>query len=333
MSLKNRILIAVGLIFLIFSIGVAGYKLLEGWNFLDSLYMTVITVTTVGYREVHTLDARGRIFTMALILFSLGTVFYILNTGARILIEGELKEVFGRRKVEKKIRSLRGHYIVCGYGRMGRIISREFQAKGVDFIVIERDPVTTGLEGKGILYIEGDATRDEVMREAGIENASGLISVLPTDAENLFTVLTAKGINPNLRVVARAGEEGSEQKLLRAGADRVVSPYYIGGLRIAHTLIKPAVCDFIEFATKSGNIELQMEEVTIQHGSKLEGKTLDETGIGRDLGVIVVSINRPGEEMKFNPTSRTTVKGGDVLIALGDVKKLSELERMARSTA
>lgn len=333
MSLENRILIAIGLIFLIFSIGVAGYEIIEGWNFLDALYMTVITVTTVGYREVHPMDTYGRIFTMALILFSLGTVFYILNTGARILIEGELGQVFGRRKVERKIKGLTGHYIICGYGRLGRIISREFKAKGVDFVVIERDPAATGLENSGILYVTGDATKDEVLRGAGIDKAGGLISVLPTDAENLFTVLSAKGINPDLRVVARAGEEGSEQKLLRAGADKVVSPYYIGGLRIAHTLLKPAVCDFIEFATKSGNIELQMEEVTVQHGSTLEGKTLDETGIGRDLGVIVVSINRPGEEMMFNPTSRTSVKAGDVLIALGDVKKLSVLERMARSAA
>jgi len=333
MHLKRRILIAASLIFLIISIGVTGYNLIEGWNLLDSLYMTVTTITTVGYREVHPLSPAGRVFTIFLILTGLGMVFYILNMGARILIEGELKELFGRRKLERRIKSLKGHYIVCGFGRMGKIISREFRAKGVDFIVVEKDPISAGLVEKDILFVEGDATRDEILKEAGIESATGLISVLPTDAENLYTVLTAKGLNPNLRIVARAGEEGSEQKLLRAGADKVVSPYYIGGLRIAHTLLKPAVCDFVEFATKAGNIELQMEEVTVQEGSRLDRQTLDEAGIGRDLGVIIVSIIRPGEEMMFNPTSKTVVKAGDVLIALGDVKKLAVLEGMARRAA
>jgi len=333
MHLRRRILIAASLILLIISIGATGYNLIEGWGLLDSIYMTIITITTVGYKEVHPLSKQGMVFTIILILTGLGMVFYILNMGAKILIEGELKELFGRRKLEKKIKSLKGHFIVCGFGRMGKIISREFRAKGVDFIVIEKDPVSAGLEDKGVLFVRGDATRDEILKEAGIESATGLISVLPTDAENLYTVLTAKGLNPNLRVVARAGEEGSEQKLLRAGADKVVSPYYIGGLRIAHTLLKPAVCDFIEFATRAGNIELQMEEISVQGGSKVDGRTLDESGIGRDLGVIIVSIIRPGEEMMFNPTSKTVLKAGDVLIALGDVKKLALVEGMAGRAA
>jgi voltage-gated potassium channel len=330
MYLKRRILIAASLVILIIAIGTTGYNLIEGWGLLDSIFMTVTTITTVGYREVHPLSKGGMIFTIILILTGLGIVFYILNMGARVLIEGEIRELFGRRRLEKRIKNLKGHQIVCGFGRMGKIISREFKARGLEFVVIERDPLSAGLAEDGILFIAGDATKDEVLKEAGIDTAVGLISVLPTDAENLYTVLTAKGLNPNLRIVARAGEEGSEQKLLRAGADKVVSPYYIGGLRIAHTILKPAVCDFVEFATRAGNIELQMEEISVQEKSGLDGQTLDTTGIGRDLGVIIVSIIRPGEEMMFNPTSKTVLKAGDVLIALGDVKKLAQVEEMAR---
>ena len=211
---------------------------------------------------------------------------------------------------------------------MGRIICRELKEKDIKFVVIEKRPDTFGT-GEETLVLKGDATKDENLKEAGIEKAKGLISVLPTDAENLFVVLSARELNPKLFIVARAGEEGSEQKLLRAGADRVVSPYHIGGLRIAHTVLKPAVVDFIEFATKSGNIDLQMEEITVQHNSKLAGLTLDECGIGRDLGIIVVAIKKASGDMKFNPTFRTAIKAGDTLIALGEIPKLRALENMA----
>jgi voltage-gated potassium channel len=211
---------------------------------------------------------------------------------------------------------------------MGKIICKELRGSGVEFIIIEKTP-TLIQEREDIILLEGDATQDEVLREAGIEKAKGLILVLPTDAENLYVVLTARGLKPDLTIVARAGEEGSEQKLLRAGADRVVSPYHIGGLRIAHTVVKPAVVDFIEFATKSGNIDLQMEEITIQKGSKLKGLTLDECGIGKELGVIVVAVRKPGGDMKFNPTFRTAIDIGDTLIALGEISKLKVLEDRA----
>jgi voltage-gated potassium channel len=174
----------------------------------------------------------------------------------------------------------------------------------------------------------GDATRDDILKEASIERAKGLISVLPTDAENLYVVLSAKGLNPALFIVARAGEEGSEQKLLRAGADRVISPYHTGGLRIAHTVLKPAVVDFIEFATKSGNIDLQIEEIPIPVGSGLTGLTLDQCGIGRDLGVMIVAIKKPTGDMKFNPTFRTVIEPGDTMIALGEASKLKILGGM-----
>lgn len=327
LELWGRFALAVFMLGIVVSVGTTGYMVIEGWSLLDSLYMTIITLASVGFEEVHHLSDIGRVFTIVLIIVGVGTVAYALSSGARILLEGELQEVFGRRRLEKRIKQLTDHYIVCGYGRMGRIICRELQEKNIRYLVIEKEPDPLHKVEEGLI-VKGDATKDDVLKEMGIEKAKGLISVLPTDAENLYVVLSARGLNSGLRIIARAGEEGSEQKLLRAGADRVVSPYHIGGLRMAHTVLKPAVVDFIEFATKSGNFELQMEEIEIRENSALIGRTLDECGIGRDLGIIIVAIKEASGEMKFNPTFRTAIKKGDTLIALGEISKLQALEEM-----
>lgn len=327
-GLKKKLILSLILIAFVISIGTAGYMFIEGWPMLDAVYMTIITLSTVGYKETYELSFKGRIFTILLIIGGVGTLAYVLTAGAKIIVEGELQEVFGRRRVEKRIKDLKNHFIVCGYGRMGRIIARELKEKNRRFVVIEKD--VEGIIGRDdTLIVKGDATKDEVLIEVGIDKARGLISVLSTDAENLFVVLSARGLNHNLHIVARAGEEGSEQKLLRAGADKVVSPYHIGGLRIAQTVLKPAVVDFIEFATRSGNIDLQMEEIRIEDNSSLSGRTLDESGLGKTLGVIIVAIKRADGEMRFNPTSRSEIKKGDVLIALGEISKLKSLEDMA----
>jgi voltage-gated potassium channel len=327
-EMRRRFIVAVALVFLVASFGTAGYMLIEDWNFTDSLYMTVITLASVGFKEVHDLSFFGRIFTIILIIGGVGTVAYALGTGAKIILEGELQEVYGRRRLEKRIKELKDHYIVCGYGRMGKIICRELKEKNIKFVIVEKQP-DIHRDSDDLLVFIGDATNDEILKELGIEKAKGLVSVLPTDAENLFVVLSARELNASLFIVARAGEEGSEKKLVRAGADKVVSPYHIGGLRIAHTVLKPAVVDFIEFATKSGNIDLQMEEVLISKASSLVGKSLDECGIGRELGIIIVAIKKPDGEMKFNPTFKSAIKSGDTLIALGESSKLKHLEVMA----
>ena len=326
--LKKRLIFSALLILLIVSFGTIGYMGIERWTLLDSFYMTVITLTTVGFKEIHDLSVSGKIFTILLVISGVGTVFYTLGTGAQFVIEGELQRIFGRKRLEKKLKELKGHYIICGYGRMGRIISNELKMRNLNFVVIEKNRGV--LNGKEDFFvIEGDSTKDDVLKRAGIERAKCLISVLPTDAENLYVVLSAREICPKLLIVARAGEEGSEHKLLRAGADKAVSPYYIGGIRIAQTVLKPAVMDFIEFATKSGNIELQMEEIPIQEGSRLSGFTLDKCGIGRELGVIIVAIKQQTGEMRFNPTFRTEIHAGDTLIAVGEISKLRTLEEMA----
>lgn len=213
---------------------------------------------------------------------------------------------------------------------MGKIIAKELHHEKLRFVVIEKNPEILG-ELNDFVILRGDATKEEILKEAGIEGAKCLIAVLPTDAENLFLVLSARGLNPDLFIVARAGEEGSEQKLLRAGADRVVSPYHIGGIRIAHTVLKPAVVDFIEFATKSGNIELQIEEIPVGDRSSIAGMTLNECGIGRELGVIILAIKHKSGEMKFNPTFRSKIETGDSLIAVGEASKLRILRDMAVS--
>ena len=326
---QKKLIQVLALIVFIIAFGTIGYVFVEGWTFLDSIYMTIITITTVGYQEIHELSLKGRILTIFLIVGGVGTVLYALSTGARVILEGELKDIFGRRKLEKKIKDLYDHYIVCGYGRMGKIIGKELKAEGVKFVVIEKDPRMFE-EKEDLLFLIGDATHDHTLKEAGVERAKGLISVLSTDAENLFVVLSARGLNPGLLIIARAAEEDSEQKLLRGGATKVISPYHIGGLRMAHTVLKPTVVDFIEFATKSGNIELQMQEIAIQEGANLIGLTLEQCGIGRDLGVIIVAIKQLTGETKFNPTFGSTLKAGDTLIALGETSKLRVIEEMAK---
>jgi len=328
MKKVNDTIRIIGFFIAILFAGTTGFVVLEDMEVWDGIYLTALTITTVGYGDIVPTHVPGKIFTIVLVFTGVGLVLYSFTKFAETIVEGGLQNILEKRKMKRKVAELRNHYIVCGYGRMGKIICRELREKNIKFVVVEKKP--DALEEKGdMLIIEGDATRDEILREVGIERAKGLISVLPTDAENLFVVLSARELNPRLFIVARAGEEGSEQKLMRAGADRVVSPYHIGGLRIAHTVLKPAVVDFIEFATKSGNIDLQMEEITIQEDSKLAGLTLDECGIGRELGIIIVAIKRPTGDMRFNPTFRTNIKAGDTLIALGEISKLKTLEDMA----
>ncbi len=329
---RKQIIASLALILLVITFGTVGYYILEDWGLLDSLYMTVITITTIGFKEVHVMSDSGRVFTVLLIFFSVGVVFYALNNAAKLLIEGELKDLFGRRRVRKMIQKLRGHYIVCGHGRMGRIICRELDAMRAKFVVIEKTPDVseTGVSAEtGYPVMQGDATKDETLHAAGIEHAKGLITVLPTDAENLYVVLSARGLKQNLNIVARAVEDGAESKLLRAGADRVVSPYHIGGLRIAHTVLKPAVVDFIEFSTKSDSIELQMEEIKVEENSAICGKTLSESGIGRELGIIIVAMKKIDGAMRVNPGHSASIDAGDTLVVMGEPEKLKTLEKRA----
>jgi voltage-gated potassium channel len=327
-NIKHRLIYPVVAIIGVISFGTVGYTLVEQWNFFDSLYMTIITLTTVGYEEVHALSKAGRIFSIILILVGVGTMLYALGVGAKIILEGEIRDILGRRQLSKKIDNIKDHYIICGYGRMGNIICKEMDHNKAHYVVIESSPEVITTMDKNMLVLQGDSTRDRVLREAGIERAKGLISVLASDADNLYVVLSARGLNPDLKIVARASDEGAQKKLLRAGADNVVSPYYIGGLRIAHRLLKPAVVDFIEFATRGENLELQMEEIKVSEKSHIVDKTLDECGIRKDLGIIIVAIKRDTGDMEFNPTSTSIIRTGDTLIAMGQMEQLKAMEEL-----
>lgn len=309
--------------------GTFGYMIIEDMRFIDALYMTVITLATVGFKEVKELDENGKIFTIILILTGFGVFTYTLTVGAKILIEGEIKEVFKKRKMRKKVENISRHYVICGYGRMGSIIVKELKANNIPVVIIEKNKANLP-EEEDIIYVEGDATHDEVLKSSGIEKAAGLITVLPSDAENLYVVLSARELNPNLFIVARAVDKEAEPKLKRAGANKVVSPYFIGGLRIAHTVLRPTVVDFLEFATRSEHIEIQIEEIEVSPSSTLIGKTIAQSGIGRDIGVIILGIKRADGTMKFNPTSQTLIKGGDTLIVIGQIDKLLLLENLAK---
>jgi voltage-gated potassium channel len=311
--------------------GTAGYIYLEHWSLLDSIYMTVITLTTIGFKEVHELDNAGQVFTIALVIFGVGTVAVAVKNATKLMLEGELRNIFGRKRLEKEIAKLKGHYIVCGYGRMGRFIARELAGKPVPFVIIERnaESIPEADREKYLFYI-GEADKDDTLVDAGIDRAKGLITVVSTDAENLYIVLTARGLNPKLSIVARAGEEGSETKLKRAGANRVISPYLIGAHKIAQAVIRPAVLDFLEFATSSENMDLNMEEVSILPGSLMAGKKIKDSGIRQELDIIIVAIKKATGAMNFNPSPGGVLEEGDVLIALGRPDMLRRLEGMAK---
>lgn len=331
-EVQKKLFFVLFLITAIVIYGTVGYMFIEKINFLDALYMTVITLATVGYKEVKDLSINGKIFTILLIFSGFGVFTYALTTGAKIIIEGEIKEAFKKRNMKKKIDNLRDHYIICGFGRMGRIIAKELRSNNIPFVIVEKNRENLPEEGD-FLYIKGDATKDEILKGAGIERAKGLITVLSSDTENLYVVLSAKGLNPELFIVARAAEEGAEIKLKRAGADRVVSPYHIGGLRIAHTVLRPTVVDFLEFATRSEHVEIQIEEIPVQKGSILAGRTIGESDIGKGIGAIIIGIKRADGSMIFNPTSQTKIEEGDTLIVLGEAPKLLILEKMASGSA
>lgn len=326
--LRRPILIAFTALLVLTSIGVLGYMTIVGMSFMDALYMTVITLSTVGYREVQPLDVAGQVFTIGLIFSGLGTVLYSAGLIAREIIEGEFQRTFGRRKVQRQIQQLSDHFIVCGFGRMGRIVCKELVAKPVPFVVVERnaDALREG-EAEQFLMVEGDATEDHVLLQGGIKRARGLVSALSTDSDNVYVALTARELNPSLTIVARAEDERSERKLLHAGATRVVSPYVIGGHRMAHALLRPAVLDVIDLATHYRSIELQIEEVQIPKGGVGNGATLQDSGIRETLGIIVIAIKKPNGDMVFNPSNDVRIIEGDRLVVMGPTTNLRELDR------
>lgn len=316
------------LVLLVF-IGTAGFVLIEGWPVLDAVYMTVTTITTVGFMEIHPLSRTGRLFTMMLVISGVTVLFYTVGKIAQVMFEGQFQRYFGRMKVEKRIEAMKDHYIICGYGRIGSLICKEFAARPVPFVVVEnQEPVVQKLETEGHPFIRGSATEDETLLRAGIKRAKGLIAVVTSDTENVYITLTARGLNPALFILARAGEEGSDIKLKRAGANKVISPYHIGGSRMAQAILRPNVVDFIEIATGRDHLDLQMEEICIPGGSSCVGENLHSSGFRKETGVIIVGIKKANGKMVFNPESHTKLDSHDTLIVLGEPTSIVKLEKI-----
>jgi voltage-gated potassium channel len=308
--------------------GTLGYMGIEGWTAWDAFYMTVTTVATVGFREVHPLSFGGQVFTVVLIFSGVGTAFYTVTLLATIVVEGGLHRGFEKRRIAHMLEKISDHFILCGFGRIGSIIANELHQQGVSVVVIERDAerMHSAIE-RGWTAIEADASREEVLARAGIHRARGLIAAVGTDAENVFTVLTARVMRPDLFIIARVESDDAEHKLRRAGADRVISPYQIGATHMVQTALRPAVVDFVQIATSSERLDLSMEQVHIKDASALAGVSIVDAGIRQKFGVIVVGIKRAGGGMEFNPAPEAIMCAGDELVVLGTTDNVKALEK------
>jgi voltage-gated potassium channel len=319
--------IALAMLLGVILLGSLGYMIIEGWNLLDSVYMTIISITTTGYREVYPLSQFGKIFTLIIIILGVVTIAYVGGRLAQLFVESYL---FRRRKMAKQLSTLENHYIICGYGRMGRKICQELEENKSKFVVIEKDPSEIeNLRTRDYLFVEGDATDDDILMQAGIKKARGMVAVLPTEAENVFTTLSSRALNPKIFIVARAVEEETESKLLKAGANRVVKPYEIGGHRMTQVLLRPGVVDFIDIIAREKRIDLHIEEIEVKDGSILVGQTLAQSPIRNKLNIIIVAIFQADGKVTYNPQSNTVIQKDNKLIVIGEEKNIQQLITMA----
>jgi voltage-gated potassium channel len=304
--------------------GTVGYAAL-GFPWLDALYQTVTTVTTVGFREVQPLSAGGQAFTIVLILVGVGTALFTFTQVLEVVVEGHVQEVLGRRRMEREIARMSGHVIVCGFGRVGRNLAQYVTGAGEDVVVIDHDPVRASAAEGAAHVVQGDATNDEVLKEAGIERARVLVTALNTDAANLFVTLTARSLRPDLFIVARARVESSEGKLTQAGADRVVNPQGIGGARMAAFVLQPHVAEFLDVVMHDGSLEFRLEEVPLPKGSPLAGRSLRDAHIRDSTGALILALRDSGGGFTTNPPPETVLEAGQILIAIGTEGQLKAL--------
>jgi len=322
---RKKIYTLIFLLFILIIGGSAGYIIIEGWNFLDSIYMVIITLATVGYREVGELSYAGKIYTMFLILAGSGLLAYAVTNLSIMLFEGKVIEILRSRKMRKELEKLEGHYIVCGAGRTGIHIIDELKKLKYKIVVIDLSPPCM----EDVIWLQKDATRDATLLEAGIKKAKGLATALPSDQENLFVVLTSKNLNPSLRIVTKCADDENEIKMRLAGADAVVSPNRIGGLRIASELVRPAVVSFLDKMLRAGEGTLRVEEARVNKGSSYAGKKVGELRkeLEKNLSLLLMAISRKDNYI-FNPPSEMEIKEDDAIIVMGNIDSVIELRKL-----
>jgi voltage-gated potassium channel len=314
-------------------IGVAGFHFMEGWSWFDGWYMVLTTITTIGYGEVHPLSPAGRIFNSFIIVTGVGLLLLFFGGATQALLEFELQSVFGRRRMDREISRLSDHFIICGAGRVGRSVARELARKPLPFVVIDSDEAKLArYTAEGWLTLIGDATQANILQQAHIDSARGLVAATTTDATNIYIILTARSLNSTIKIIARASEDNAEKHLLTAGADRIVSPYHFAGYRIAQTFMRPHVVDFFDTAMNQQK-PLEIEEVQVQAGSRFAGQTLEGSRIRQEMGVIVLAIKGEDSQMRFNPPPDEAIHVGDHLIVMGEPTGLRRLEESATGRA
>lgn len=325
----HKIIKAIGVFFGILLTGIVGYMYFENISMIDALYMTVITISTVGYGDMVPVHTSGKIFTVFMVFCGVGYVMYMFSKIMETVVEGGLRELMGKRLMAKELARLKDHFIICGYGRIGKVISSTLDENEQRFVVIENDPDEfQNIAHAGHTVIQGDASEDEILKKAGINSAKGLIAVVSTDADNVFITLTARGLSPKINILARSsGAQGSKRKLKRAGADCVISPYTIGGMRMAHSVIRPNVIDFLEATMGVDEYNLQIEELAVGETADLAGETLMDSNIRKNFDIIVIGIKRGADNMLFNPKPDTVILANDILIVLGKRQQISELKK------
>ena len=330
--LLRRIFLIVGLLVFVLVVGTIGFVFIENYPWFDAFYMTLTTITTVGYGEIRPLSHTGRLFNSFLIVFGVSTIFLASGAMTQTIITFELQDRYGKRRKKRMIEKLYDHFIICGYGRVGRHASQEFLRANVPFLVIDlsEERVEKAMSA-GLLAAVADATSDDALRHAGIMRARGLISALPTDAENLFVILSARTLNPGLTVVTRASEEEAEEKLRRAGADTVFTPYSMTGRQLADSLLRPHVVEFMDFGRSNIGPEVTVEQVCVSQGAELTRKTFGQLTELRRSGVIVLAIRKKGGETIFNPPPEFEISAGDHLIVMGERAGLQKLEQILTS--
>ncbi len=330
----SRLKYGAALLCIVFTIGTLGFHFIESWTYLDAFFMTLITITTIGYQEIHPLTEIGKVFDIFIIFLGVGSAAYVFASFTRFIVEGEMQHYFGRLRLDKTIMRMNKHYIICGNGRIGSLISQELLHSNKTFLVIDNDPaIIEHLERTGIPHILGNASDEDILLKAGIKRAKCLIATASSDMTNVYIILIAKELNPDLFVLARAETEDSTKNLIRAGANKVVSPYLIGGRHMANIILKPTVVDFIELATgeKTGDFIIQMEGFKIREDSCLVGKTLKDAPIRKDIGLIVVAIRDRTGKMIFNPGADMTISVDDVLVCIGDTEALRSMKTLVNS--